>query len=140
WSSVVCSSYLMYSRFVSIFNPVRLSVFVLLLLIVGGLQAQPFGNEWINYNQRYYKFPVAEEGVYRINYNALAAAGIPLATIDPRTIKVFNRETEVPVYIRGEEDGVFGLSDYIELYATGNDGWLDALVYDEPENQTNPYY
>lgn len=130
----------MYSRFVSIFNPVRFPVFVLLLMIMGGLQAQPFGNEWINYNQRYYKFPVAEEGVYRINYNALAAAGIPLATIDPRTIQVFNRESEVPVYVRGEEDGVFGLSDYIELYATGNDGWLDALVYDEPENQTNPYY
>ncbi|TVR39002.1 MAG: hypothetical protein EA392_08030 [Cryomorphaceae bacterium] len=102
--------------------------------------AQPFGNEWINYNQRYYKFKVWEEGVYRIPYNTLAAAGIPLATIDPRTIQVYSRENEVPIYVHGEEDGTFNLTDYIELYATGNDGWLDVLTYNQPQNHTNPGY
>lgn len=130
----------MFSRFGSTYSPLRFFLSILLILTLGSLIAQPYGNEWINYNQRYYKFPVFEEGVYRINYNTLANAGIPLASIDPRTIQVYNREQQVPIYVRGEEDGVFGLNDFIELYATGNDGWLDALVYDEPENQINPFY
>lgn len=130
----------MFSRCASIYNPLLFIVGFLLTGLVGQLSAQPFGNEWINYDQRYYKFPVWEEGVYRINYNALAAAGIPLGSIDPRSIQVYNREQEVPVYIKGEEDGSFGLTDYIELYATGNDGWIDGLVYHDPDHQTNPYY
>lgn len=130
----------MYSLCDSTYSPLRYFLSILWILSLGVVIAQPYGNEWINYNQRYYKFQVVEEGVYRINYNVLANAGIPLASIDPRTIQVFNREQQVPIYVRGEEDGVFGLNDFIELYATGNDGWLDALAYDEPENQVNPFY
>src|SRR6056297_3586777 len=115
----------MFSRCASIYNPLLFFVGLLLIGLFGQVNAQPFGNEWINYDQRYYKFPVSEEGVYRINYNALAAAGIPLGSIDPRSIQMYNREQEVPIYVKGEEDGSFGLTDHIELYVRGNDGWLD---------------
>ncbi len=117
---------------------VVLLLIVLFVSVVG--VAQPFGNEWINYDQRYYRFAVAEEGIYRINYNALAAAGVPLGTIQPQSIQIYNREQQVPIYVKGEDDGVFGLTDYIELYATGNDGWLDELVYQNSSDQVNPYY
>lgn len=130
----------MFSHCGSTYSPIRILLGILAMLVTTTLYAQPFGNEWIEYNQSYYKFPVSEEGVYRINYNVLAGAGVPLGSIDPRTIQVYTREAEVPVYIHGEENGVFGLNDYIELYAKGNDGWLDSLVYDEPESQVNEHY
>ena len=44
------------------------------------------------------------------------------------------------IYVKGQDDGVFNSSDYIEFYAKGNDGWLDSLLYDEKQNIGNGYY
>ena len=41
------------------------------------LYAQSFGNEWINYNQKYYSFPVARSGIFKLDFSVLQAAGIP---------------------------------------------------------------
>ncbi len=37
--------------------------------------SQPFGNEWIDYSQNYYKIPIVENGVYRVSFQGLLAAG-----------------------------------------------------------------
>ena len=29
------------------------------------VKAQPIGNEWLDYNQEYYKIPVGKDGIYR---------------------------------------------------------------------------
>ncbi|HRG58939.1 MAG TPA: C25 family cysteine peptidase [Bacteroidia bacterium] len=102
--------------------------------------AQNFGNEWINYNQNYYKFPILSNAMYRINYNTLQNAGIPVSTINPKNIQIFGRGKEVPIHIEGEADGIFNANDYIEFYAEKNDGWFDSLVYDLPQHIGNPYY
>ena len=34
-----------------------------------------YGNEWIDYNQSYYKVLVAEDGIYRLSKSALESAG-----------------------------------------------------------------
>ena len=104
------------------------------------IKAQTFGNEWINYNQNYYKFPVLSNGIYRIAYTTLQNAGIPVSGINPKNIQIFGRGKEVPLYIEGEGDGVFNSSDYIEFYAERNDGWFDSLAYDTPQHVGNPYY
>ena len=31
------------------------------------IKAQSYGNEWINFSQQYFKFPIAKEGIYRID-------------------------------------------------------------------------
>ena len=111
------------------------------LLFVSALtQAQPFGNEWIDYDQRYYKFQIFEEGVYRITFNDLANAGIAISGIDPQNIQLFAGNEEVPIYIEGEEDGLFNANDYIEFVGRGNDGRLETELYESPEDQPNPYY
>lgn len=103
--------------------------------------AQPFGNEWINYSQNYYKFPVLSTGIHKISYTALQNAGIPITTINPKNIpELFGRGKEIPLYIEGEADGVFNPSDFIEFFAEKNDGWFDSLVYDNPQHIGNPYY
>jgi hypothetical protein len=98
------------------------------------------GNEWIDYSQKYWKFPISEDGLYRINYNQLVNGGIPVSTIDPRKIKIFGRGKECQIFISGESDGTFDPNDYIELYALKNDGWLDSLVYENPLHISNPAY
>jgi hypothetical protein len=110
------------------------------LLISTLIQAQPFGNEWINYGQRYYKFSIAEDGVYRITFNDLANAGIPISGIDPDNIQLFAANEEVPIYIEGAEDGFFNSTDFIEFIGHKNDGSLETSLYDTPDDQPNPYY
>ena len=117
-----------------------------LVLFIAGIAfsvvgwSQPYGNEWIDYDQSYYKFPVTEKGVVRLDFNTLSNAGIPVSSLDPRNIQVFAREQEVPLYAPGESDGVFNVSDYIEFFVEPNDGWLDSQVYREPGDQLNPNY
>jgi hypothetical protein len=99
-----------------------------------------FGNEWIDYDQQYWKYPVVEDGFVRISYQDLQQAGFPVSTIDPRNIQVFGRGAEEPVIISGEDDGTFDPEDFIEVYCLGNDGWLDLGMYDEPDNHAHEGY
>ncbi|MBK9670720.1 MAG: hypothetical protein IPO70_00325 [Bacteroidetes bacterium] len=114
----------------------------LCILFVLPVSAQVIGNEWINYNQFYYKFPITQTGIYRITPATLANSGVNFANVDPRNFQVFGRGQELPIFVKGENDldGVFNGSDFIEFYAQRNDGWLDTLIYDSPSHHTNPYY
>ncbi|HLV41525.1 MAG TPA: C25 family cysteine peptidase [Brumimicrobium sp.] len=102
--------------------------------------AQPYGNEWINYNQKYYQFPVVEDGIYRISYQSLIDAGIPVASIAANKIQVFGKQKEIPLYIQDNGDNSIDAGDYIEFFAEKNDGWLDSLLYDQPTDIGNPAY
>ncbi|MCV9389524.1 hypothetical protein [Reichenbachiella ulvae] len=48
----------------------------LLVMSLNMLMAQPYGNEWINYNQQYYKIQIAENGIYQLTRTQLATAGV----------------------------------------------------------------
>ena len=101
--------------------------------------AQSFGNEWIDYSQKYYEIKVAENGIYRISFANLISAGIPVNSIDPRTFQVFGRGKQVAIFIQGELDNSFDPSDYIEFYAEKNDDWLDEELYKGSSNHPNPF-
>jgi hypothetical protein len=115
---------------------------VLLFAIIYNLSsfAQPFGNEWINYNQSYYKIKIVENGVYRISFQTLNDNGVPLGTINPKNFQLFAKGKEVAMYIKGEADNSLAHNDYIEFYGEGNAGWLDTALYEGRNNQPNPYY
>jgi Peptidase family C25 len=106
------------------------------------LLAQGIGNEWINYNQFYYKFPITKTGIYRITPSTLSSSGVNFANVDPRNFQLFGRGEQIPIYVKGENDldGVFNNADFIEFFAQRNDGWLDTLAYDSPSHVTNPFY
>ena len=111
-------------------------LFILLFSVLA--KAQPYGNEWINYSQKYYKFYIVADGVYRIDSASLANSWLNVSTLDPRNFQIFGRGKEIPIYVKGESDGVLNSGDYIEFYAQHNDGWLDSAVYDTVGNP-NPY-
>lgn len=114
----------------------RCAIFFVIIALSYVVYSQ-FGNEWVDFNRKYYKIPVATTGIYRITYNTLVNAGIPVATLDPRQFQIFARGKEIPIYVHGENDGIFHPNDYIEFYGRANDAWLDTAVYynSEPPNK-----
>ncbi len=123
--------------------PLKRFLFIFFVLILGfaaKVSAQIYGNEWISYSQSYYKVYVSTDGMCRLNYSTLASAGIPLNSIDPRSIQVFNKGIEQYIYVKGENDGVFNTNDYIEFYGEHNDGSLDTPLYKGGIGQPNKNY
>jgi len=104
------------------------------------LKGQTYNNEWINYNQTYYKIPISKTGLYKLDYSKLNSAGIPLASIDPKNIQVFQKGVELPLFVEGESDGVFNVSDYLIFYAERNTCKDDSALYYYGNFLANPYY
>lgn len=55
------------------------------------------------------------ENIEALPYDSLLRAGLPLSGIDPRRMRLYQDGLEVPMYIRGEEDGRWDRGDYIEF-------------------------
>lgn len=119
---------------------IRKTLFIILFLFPSLLFSQTFGNEWIKYDQSYYKFKIFKKGIYRIHKQTLINAGIPIDAINPKHIQIYGKEKELYIYIKGEEDGSFDENDFIEFVAEKNDGWLDSLLYANPSDMLNPKY
>jgi len=101
--------------------------------------AQKYGNEWINYSQKYYRINIPKTGLYRISYSTLQNSGIPLATINPKNFQLFIKGEEQYIHVNGENDNVFDAADYIEFFGKKNDATFDSLIYTDIKRLTNPY-
>ncbi|RNI31986.1 hypothetical protein EFA69_05650 [Rufibacter immobilis] len=102
-------------------------------------QQQVYGNEWINYSQKYYKIKVPATGIYRLDYTYLQAAGI--TGVNPQNFQLYRRGQEVAIHVEGQADGSFDNNDFIEFYGEKNDGTLDRELYkDADRHHINPYY
>lgn len=106
--------------------------------------AQSYGNEWIDYNQKYYSFKVSNSGIQRLDYtvlnNALSQTGDVISALNTANFQVFGREKEVALFIEDGGDGQLNPGDYIEFYAQKNDGWLDSLLFENPVFIGDSYY
>ena len=119
---------------------------IFILTFVTFSLGQTYGNEWINYSQKYFSFKVypnsmpnsfgptttQDHRVYMIDYNTLVSAGIPVGGISSANLQVFGREQEVPIYINDGGDSSMDPGDYILVVAQRNDGWLDSTLYLDP--------
>ncbi len=103
-------------------------------------KAQTYGNEWIDYSQKYYSIKVANDGVYRLDYTAMVAAGIPVATFQPENIQIFAKEREIPIHVVDGNDSSLDSGDYILFYGEQNDGWLDSTLFSNPASAASPNY
>ncbi len=93
------------------------------------VKAQMYSNEWINFSNKYYKFPIGKTGFYRFDSLALATSGINVASLNPKNFQLFIKGQEVPLYIFGESDNFLNDTDYVEFYAEMNDGRFDSSIY-----------
>jgi hypothetical protein len=117
----------------------KLYTLFFIVFFANNLLAQNYGNEWIDYSQKYYRIKIYSDGVYRIDSSALAASGINLSGLNPQWFQLFGRGAEQAIFINGEADGIFNTSDFIEFYGRKNDGYFDQQLYDTAANP-NPYY
>lgn len=77
---------------------------------------------WINFGHTYLKMGVAADGIYRISQSDLLNYGIPAASINPKTFKLFVKGKEQPLYVSGENDDSFDDGDFIEFFGVKNRG------------------
>lgn len=112
-------------------------------MIITSLHAQmrdgKFGNEWINYNQSYYKIMLAEDGIYRVDQSSLVAAGVPVDQIATGNFQLFRLGEEVPMFV--SSNTTLGNGDYIEFYGQKNRSTLDRNLFENPdEEMLNPEF
>lgn len=96
--------------------------------------SKPLGTTTIQ-NSPVYKIAVDQDGVYQVTYTQLLDAGVSadiLTSLNPKTIRIVNQGTEIPIYVTGQEDDQFNPSDAIQFfgqavntkYTTTNIYWL----------------
>jgi uncharacterized repeat protein (TIGR01451 family) len=77
-----------------------------------------------------YKLSVNEDGIYQVTYAQLQAAGVPVSSLDPSTLRLTNREQAVAISVAGEADGSFDPGDYLLFYGQKLDTkYTDVNVY-----------
>ncbi len=118
----------------------KLYLILLTLLPVVFAWSQPYGNEWIDYSQKFYSVKIVQNGLYKIDYTTLNNNGVPLSGINPSSFQLFGKDKEVPLYMVDNGDNSFDPGDYFLFYAYKNDGWLDSVMYPNPSQMANPGY
>lgn len=97
-----------------------------------------FGNEWINPSKNYLKLKVAENGIYKLTYEEMVAAGFIDTKINGSDLQLINYGTDQAIYV---SDNDFGPGDHIEFYGEKNTIGLDSLLYsDWQKDLLNPDY
>lgn len=110
----------------------------------------------------WYRFETPTEGIYKIDQAFLQGLGIDVASVDPRTIKIYgyggyalpenlavsNNQglTENAIYVVGESDGKFDAADYVLFYGRPPEFWeynksLKRIIrVKNPYNKKNYYW
>ncbi|MBC6698394.1 putative type IX secretion system sortase PorU2 [Hymenobacter puniceus] len=97
------------------------------LLTAGSASAQTlYGNEWIVPSQQYYKIKILKDGLYRLDQQYLAQAGI--SGVNPQRVQLWRRGREVAIFGGGNQ-ATLDATTYFEFYGQRNDGKLDQRLY-----------
>ncbi len=107
---------------------------IILILIIQCVAAvgQQYDNEWIDFSKTYYKFKIADTGMYRISQATLNAAG--LGNTPVQQFKLFRNGKEVALFI-SNPSGPLTANGYMEFWGEPNDGKFDKALYRNPANQ-----
>jgi len=106
--------------------------------------SRPTANSSVLAQGEWYKIAVTQEGVHVVDFTFLSGLGINPGTLNPTTLRIFTQIpgvlpqpnhafryddlVETPVWVNGENDGVFNTSDYLAFYAHGPHTWqFDTL-------------
>ena len=103
----------------------------------------------------WYRLAVTEEGIYKLDAASLTAMGITVASLDPRTIRIYGNGgyelsenpgdarpsdlVENAIYVEGEADGQLGSSDFILFYGRSPRGWTYAPARRTWDHYLNHY-
>lgn len=109
------------------------------LCVLAPLFAQKYGNEWVNYNHKYFKFPLVNEGIYRLDSLTLSQ-GFDLSTLNTSDLKVIVKGKEIRLFVSDGADSKINTNDFVEFYVNPLPAQVDSLVYKKNITyQPNPY-
>jgi hypothetical protein len=97
-----------------------------------------YGNEWIEPGKKYFRIPVAQDGMYQISYLQLQQAGIPVSQIPADSFHLFHFGIEVEM-IRSNP-GIMNSQDYLWFYGTRNRAELDVPLFENQSEGINREY
>ena len=63
-----------------------------------------------------HKVVVATDGLHQLTYADLQAAGLPVDSLDPRMLQLFEQGQEIDLLVTGEQDGVLSSGDRVLFY------------------------
>ncbi len=99
-----------------------------------------YGNEWIDYEQSYFKIKIAEDGIYRIPYEVLIQAGIPADEIELDAYTIYWMGKRQKIFVSGSSS-TLGTGDFLAFYGEKNRSQLDRHLFTDPDEQMlNPEY
>jgi len=113
------------------------------------LQVNPF-----SYSDTWYKITLRDNGIYKIDGNFLANAGISLSSIDPQKIRIFSgggkilpvsnasprpELRELAILVSDGGDNKFDPNDYILFYGWSVNNWEYDSTSRQYEYYQNPY-
>lgn len=119
------------------------------------LKAKSFVNSSVlgDPSKKWYKIAVRNDGIYKIDKSFLASMGINVANLNPKHLHIYGNGTgklpiqnsverpddlvKNPIYIKGEEDGVFDEGDYLLFHGFGPSKW--AYTNNQYRRELNPY-
>lgn len=110
-----------------------------LLVSVNFVKGQnKYANEWVNPSKKYYKIKITENGIYKVTYEELVAAGFPQGTISGSALKLMNIGKEQAIHVSNAN---FGPGSWFEFYGVKNTIGLDSFLYkDWRKDLLNPEY
>ena len=110
----------------------KILTWLLLITLSISATAQQYNNEWINYNQTYYKFKVGSTGVFRLPKALLDSAGIGNTPVE--FFELYRNGRKVPFY-PSVPAGILPVNGYLELWGVPNDGEADRPMYRDISDQ-----
>ncbi len=96
-------------------------------------------SNWYNPNKNYFKMFLNQKGVYRITYEYLVGAGVPLGSdVNSDKLELINNGNSTPIDIFDGTDGVFGPGDYFQFvgYPPDSTPYCRLNIY----NNSNVYW
>lgn len=76
----------------------------------------------------FYKLTVTTTGIQAVTYAALAAAGLPVATIDPATFQIFEQGEEIArQVVDADHNTTFSVGDYLLFYGRAIDTYFSGV-------------
>ena len=111
--------------------------------------AYPFG-----YSDNWYKVIVRENGIYKLDRTMLVQAGVPVSSLDPKTLRMFSgggkvlpmdnsnpflELKEIAIFVSGEEDDKFDSDDFILFFGWSTSDWDYDATGKVAGFHTNPF-
>ncbi|MDM8528375.1 C25 family cysteine peptidase [Anaerolineales bacterium HSG24] len=73
------------------------------------------------------KIFVEQDGLYKLTYDNIIAAGLDITNVSPTALSLFNGDQEIPIHVNTAADGLFASGDFFLFYGTG----LKSSMYSE---------